>query len=387
MELIRNIGPENAGRVLRDYIKSEFDFSYRLLKRLKSHSLITVNGAVTHTDYTLREGDALRIEPDRLSQARAAGTIAPEDIPLDILFEDECLIVINKQPGLIIHPSAIEGGGTISNALAGHYAASSPYAGIHPISRLDRNTTGVILFAKDSYTANSLASAMRGGEMRKEYVGVADGRLSPPAGLIDLPTGRVSGSIVLRGVRCAGRRARTYYETVYCARGASLLRLSPETGRTHQLRVHLAALGHPLLADGLYNPGAADYERRRRADWNAHTSVEQTQTAQADWSAHTSAEQTQTAQADINARSNKNGYMAEQKNDGNTLAANTSDVAPIARQALHSWRLTFTHPYTRAVMAVTGPPPPDFMRLLDWMGVPDGALSALKTVGEPTRLS
>jgi len=298
MVLERTVAAGDAGMVLRDFIRREFDISSRLLKRLKGNYLITVNGEITYTNAVLSDGDVLRIDLDKLSGSE---TIVPEDIPLDILFEDEYLIVINKQPGLIIHPSTQEGTGTICNGLARHFEKTGCSSRIHPISRLDRGTSGVILFAKDSYSANILAETLRGGGFQKEYLGVVYGVPEPQVGFIDVPLGRVNGFIMLRDARCNGKRALTHYETLCTAQGLSLLLMRPVTGRTHQLRAHMYAIGHPIYADGLYG---------------------------------------------VDGISGKSA----------------------SRQMLHSWRLTFPHPYSGERLVVTGKPPDDFQELLGHMG-------------------
>ena len=348
MELTRTVGLADGGRVLGHYLTGELGISSRLLKKLKAHSLITVNGGVAHTDFVLSEGDALRIDMGCLSGP--AESIVPERIPLDVLYEDEFLIVVNKQAGLIIHPSAIEGAGTVSNGLAHYYARTGTSAGIHPISRLDRNTTGAILFAKDCYTADRLARSMRAGAIYKEYLGVVHGAPEPGAGIIDLPLGRVHGSIVLRAVRCDGRVSRTYYETVRSAHGMSLLLLSPRTGRTHQLRVHMTAIGHPLLSDGLYIEPASGMRVRRAAGLSSVSGA-----------------------AGINCT--RGAAVSLPAGTPRTCASPPSmpefpeAARIISRQALHSFRLTFTHPYTKRAMTIAAPPPPDFMALINYMSI------------------
>ena len=437
MIIERTIGPESAGRVLRDYLISEFEFSLRLLRRLKANFLITVNGNIGYTNIVLREGDALRIDVDGLARSTADrtdapplekyhitdamgapdhiidnhadtpppdaigaydcanrqplftggdfGSIVPEYIPLDVLYEDEYLIIINKQPGLIIHPSSIDGSGTIANGLAYYYAQTRCKSRIHPISRLDRQTSGVILFAKDPYTTERLRKIMQDGKFNKEYLGVVYGEISPPAGFIDLPLGRVDGYIMLRRVRCDGKRALTYYETLQSNESASLLLLSPATGRTHQLRAHLTALGHPLLADGLYGTGMPGDPHSKAI----HTPSSPVQPiARQALAAPGCLAPIPTAGSPILPNSKQSipapGCLAPipfsssptQPIARHALAAPNylapipfvdsfdSPAQPIARQALHSWRLTFPHPHTSQTIAVTGPPPSDIINLL-----------------------
>ncbi|MCL2059460.1 MAG: RluA family pseudouridine synthase [Oscillospiraceae bacterium] len=337
MNLERTIGAGDDGTILRDVIRREFDLSSRLLKRLKARNLIKINGVPAYTNTILAPGDVLTIDLEGL--AREPGPIAPEYVPLDIIYEDEYMIAINKQPGHIIHPSQPShllsngGAGTIANGLAYYFAQAGSASGIHPISRLDRDTSGVVLFAKDSYTADLLGETLRGGGFKKEYLGIIKGALDPGSGVIDLPLGRVDGFIMLRAARCDGKRSRTYYETLCEARSASLLLLRPITGRTHQLRAHLSSLGHPLLSDGLYGMP------ERYGPYGPY------------------------GLAAIRACGGENI-----DDDYAAACADICGDSPMQRQALHSWRLTTTHPHTGNTLLIEARPPADFIGLLDWMG-------------------
>ena len=414
MVLERIITAADSGAALGSYIKREFGISSRLLKKIKTNFSITVNGNITFTNYILMENDHLSVDLDRL--ASVSDSIVPEDIPLEVLYEDEYVVIINKQAGRIIHPSTHESGGTIANGLARRFELTGCMSKIHPISRLDRDTSGVILFAKDSYTANILGEDIRKGGFQKEYLGVAEGALNPSAGFIDTPLGRVPGFIMLRAARCDGKAAVTYYETLHHSRGLSLFRLQPITGRTHQLRVHLSTLGAPLLSDSLYGPagpkpddiphpgafphGPADPEPAASHPHYNFTETEPFFTEKVEFEI---THMTHTIDCGVTCikQNNQlssvlppafsNAGLPTRIEPRFTVSANrdckftaplppssltqqftTSQPSPpaplISRQALHSWRLTFRHPHTKMPMTITGPPPQDFLELLEYIG-------------------
>ena len=346
MILERYIGEADDGRVLRDYIKREFDISARLLRRIKTRYSITINGAVAFTNVIVKGGDRLQIDLGAVT--RALESVIPEDVPIDVIYEDEYIIAINKQAGRIVHPSAYDGGGTIANGLARYYERTGRASGIHPISRLDRDTTGVILFAKNAYTANAFNEQLRGGGFCKEYLGVSQKAPEPEAGVIDIPLGRVDGYIMLRAARCDGKPAKTYYETLLNARGMCLILMRPVTGRTHQLRAHMSSIGCALVSDGLYGPEVP----------NAVSSSKP----------HAVSSHKPRAVSSPKPRAVSTGNPRPDDAGDITMAAAPLNAASVCgRQALHSWRLTFHHPYANRYMTLTAPLPDDFRSLIDLM--------------------
>ena len=175
--------------------------------------------------------------------------IRPVDFPLDILYEDEDLLLINKPAGIAVHPAALtEETATIAGAAA-HYLHSSCF---HAVNRLDRGTTGVMAVAKTGFIHARCMTMLHTDDFQREYRAVCEGIPSPAEGDIDLPIGRAESSLLKRQADPLGQPAHTHYEVLAASHGRALLRLTPTTGRTHQLRVHMAAIGHPLIGDWLY---------------------------------------------------------------------------------------------------------------------------------------
>lgn len=171
------------------------------------------------------------------------------DFPLDILYEDEDLLLINKPAGIAVHPAALtEETATIAGAAA-HYLHSESF---HAVNRLDRGTTGVMAVAKTGFIHARCMAMLHTDDFRREYRAVCEGIPSPAEGDIDLPIGRAESSLLKRQADPLGQPAHTHYEVLAASHGRALLRLTPTTGRTHQLRVHMAAIGHPLTGDWLY---------------------------------------------------------------------------------------------------------------------------------------
>ena len=217
------------------------------LSRLKFRQAITVNGAPGTVRVVPRPGDVLAADVSDLPGEHPH--IRPVDFPLDILYEDEDLLLINKPAGIAVHPAALtEETATIAGAAA-HYLHSSCF---HAVNRLDRGTTGVMAVAKTGFIHARCMAMLHTDDFRREYRAVCEGIPSPAEGDIDLPIGRAESSLLKRQADPLGQPAHTHYEVLAASQGRALLRLTPTTGRTHQLRGHMAAIGHPLTGDWLY---------------------------------------------------------------------------------------------------------------------------------------
>lgn len=213
-------------------------------------------------------GDVLRI---RIYEDVAnEGDIAANDIPLDIVYEDEDILVVNKPGDMVVHPSYAHYTDSLAGAVKGYYIRTSQNHVVRAIGRLDRETSGLVLFAKNRYVA-AILSDRQGGEMskRKEYLALASGYFDVKQGTIDAPIGETPGQRMVRCVTADGKRAVTHFEVVRQLDDFALVRLFLETGRTHQIRVHMSHMGHPLLGDGLYGKEIADSHGITRAALHA----------------------------------------------------------------------------------------------------------------------
>lgn len=236
-----------AGQPVKQLLLHLWGISGSFLSRLKFRQAITVNGAPVTVRFVPRPGDVLAADVSDLPGEHPH--IRPVDFPLDILYEDEDLLLINKPAGIAVHPAALtEETATIAGAAA-HYLHSESF---HAVNRLDRGTTGVMAVAKTGFIHARCMAMLHTDDFRREYRAVCEGIPSPAEGDIDLPIGRAESSLLKRQADPLGQPAHTHYEVLAASQGRALLRLTPTTGRTHQLRVHMAAIGHPLTGDWLY---------------------------------------------------------------------------------------------------------------------------------------
>ena len=250
METItRIITPAEEGSSVRHILKARLHFSSRAISRLtRAETGILVNGQRARTIDLLHAGDILTVETG--DQRPPRSVITPGDWPLPVLWEDGHLLAVNKPAGMTTHASNfLPGTPTVAGALAWTRGADFLF---HPANRLDKGTTGLMIVAKSGYIHDQLRRALHTGRFRREYRAVCLGRPSPERGTIDAPIGRAETSTVRRRIRSDGAPAVTHYEVLAGGPGLSLLKLTPETGRTHQLRLHMASLGCPLAGDWLY---------------------------------------------------------------------------------------------------------------------------------------
>lgn len=240
MEL--NHRARGCGR-LSDILKNEMQVSSGLMNRLKWDDRILVNGVSQRTNFRVEAGDTVTLlldEPDP--------EYPPEELPLEILYEDDHILAVDKGAGVLIHPSRSRDSGTLANAVVGYYRRTGQKSAFHPVTRLDRDTYGVVLIAKNSHVHALLQSC----RMQKTYHALVFGCPGEDEGIIDAPVDRRPLPSLLRYVNQSGKPSRTRFRVMHRADGHSLLELEPLTGRTHQLRVHCAYIGCPILGDPQY---------------------------------------------------------------------------------------------------------------------------------------
>lgn len=311
--------PEDSALLIVDAADAGLRLDRFLVSRLAGRSraevtrwihagAVTVDGSACRPAHRLRAGERIRV----VAPAALPSPLVPEPVPIERLYEDEQILVLVKPAGLSVHPGAGVRGGTLVNALLSLGSEWSTIGGVHRpgiVHRLDRGTSGLMVVARTDVAHRALAGEFRERRVDKEYLAVVWGRPAAGRGRIEAPIGRDPVHRARMAVRDAGRAAVTRYEILEPWARATLLSLRPLTGRTHQIRVHCAALGHPLVGDSLYG-----------------------------------------------------GSAVARGLDGGALAA---AVRRLGRPALHAHALAFAHPTTGVPLQFTAPPPEDFRQLLE----------------------
>lgn len=237
----------HEGRLSR-ILREEMGLSAGLMNRLKWTGALKVNGQSVHTDFPVQPGDTVTAVVEDESPDYPA-----EDLPLTILYEDDFLLAVDKPQGMLIHPSSARNTGTLANAVAGYYRRTGSTGAFHPLTRLDRDTFGIVLVAKNGYAC----ALLQRSRPRKTYHALTLGGPASDSGIIDAPIARKPLPSLLREVRPDGKPSRTEYRVLERGEALCRLALTPVTGRTHQLRLHCAYMGFPIVGDPQYGSAEA----------------------------------------------------------------------------------------------------------------------------------
>lgn len=234
-------------------------FSSRLVRFIKKEGIVLRNGKKVRLDEAIQQGDQLEVR----MPVEAVDT-EPEDKPLDVLYEDLDLLVVNKPANLVTHPTKGHPENNLANRVAHYFLHRGVEAKIRFVNRLDRDTTGVVVIAKSKFAHQHLQSQMQDGQVLKVYYGLVQGDVQQDEGIVDLPIGRPSEESIQRSIMEEGKASVTRFRKIYSTTEASFLEFVLETGRTHQIRVHMKAIGHPLLGDELYNSESEGIKMERQ---------------------------------------------------------------------------------------------------------------------------
>ena len=249
-------------KIVRKFLV-QHKFSSSQLHNLKNKGgLIFVNHKQRHFDFKMKPGDVILII---MNEEEPSDLIAPMYGPVDVIYEDSYLLVVNKPPGIASLPAKAKSGKTMANLVKGYLLNKKENSTIHLVTRLDRNTSGLMVFAKTSYAHSLLDQILHTEDFQKFYLAMVYGQVEPESGLIDLPIGIDPDAFYMRNIDYEkGKTSQTVYETVEKFSTGSLLKLKLLTGRTHQIRVHLTAIGHPIIGDDMYS-GKVDSRMDRQA--------------------------------------------------------------------------------------------------------------------------
>jgi len=263
------VGADVVNVKIREYLKFSENLSGRFIKSSGLSGKINVNDKLAKLNLRVNTGDKIEIEMKRDEHQN----IEPEKMDLDVVYEDIDLIVINKSPGIVVHPTHGYPYGTLANGVLYYFKEKGENCIVRLVSRLDRDTSGLIIIAKNQFSHMALARDMHGNDVNssdveskafeKSYMAVVHGNMENKTGTIDLPIGNPNVDSPKREVWEDGQRSITHYEVIDSFKNGDLLKVTLETGRTHQIRVHLSHIGHPLYGDSLYGTCEAEYIDRQ----------------------------------------------------------------------------------------------------------------------------
>ena len=250
---------EQAGRTVQEILTGELGISRRMIQRLTRARGVLVNGKTAFLARAVKAGDVVAA---KLGE-REGGGLEPVEMALDVVYEDRDVLVVNKPASLLVHPSSPEHKRTLSHGIAHHFRARAIDALVRPVHRIDRDTSGLLLVAKSAFAHQHLDRQLRERTLRREYLALLQGRVAEDEGTVEAPIGRHGRNPSLRAVRPGGDPARTRFRVRERFERATLVELELDTGRTHQIRVHMAHLGCPVLGDRAYGGSAPALMRRQ----------------------------------------------------------------------------------------------------------------------------
>lgn len=253
------IKPEESGITIKDYLKKK-SFSHALIANLKKYEDgIMVNGVRKYTDHHLVTDDELNV---CIREKPTVSRIMATELKLSVLYEDEDLMVVDKQAGIPIHPSRLNNTETLANAVANYLTDKGIDPVFHCINRLDKDTSGLTIIAKNMYAASLLSEMIRIRTIKRDYLAICEGIFRNKQGSVCAPITRNGTSMIRYVDHENGEYAETDYQVTGEGNGLSLVKLTLKTGKTHQIRVHMKHIGHPLIGDRLYNPDNRIMERQ-----------------------------------------------------------------------------------------------------------------------------
>lgn len=260
-----NISQEDSGKSIKDFLQEQGFSRQNLVELKKIPESILLNDVWEYVTCKLAEGDTLRIQ---IKEEESSEKILPVELPFPVVYEDEDIVVINKPANMPIHPSLNNYENTLGNAAAYYFMQQGKPFIFRCINRLDRDTTGLTILAKHMVSCSMLQSDMVERRISREYLAIVEGVFENKEGTIDAPIGRKEGSTIERIIDYEkGERAVTHYRVLQQKEKVAMLALKLETGRTHQIRVHMTSIGHPLVGDFLYNPQNKDLSRQALHAW------------------------------------------------------------------------------------------------------------------------